>query len=490
MKQEGMRQGEKSSMALAPTKKLTVMQAQVHLADPHIWSDNKDRLSILASLYEPLICHDVQGNYCSALAQSWTVEEDACTWTFYLRTGVSFHNGDTLEAKDVIATLERTRDPVLGGELGTQGVYQSYLAGAIFTELDKQTVQIVTAEPMADLLDLLVEIPIVPRRALAYLPEKAVGSGPYRLVEAAPDLLRLEAFPSYWRGAPPVEQLVWRAEPDAQQRFTALLAGESDIAAGITPEGKCILEATKQATVVTAASSVCVIFICNLQSGVCADRRVRQALNYALDVPRMIEQIKEGAALPLNGPLTPLHFGYDPSTPVYTYDPDQARHLLIEAGYGKGLHMVIDVPTIIPNEAPQLAKFMAEQYASVGITTEIRAFPDRPAYANKVRVKEIADLCCFDSSPLSTYRVLSEKFHSRVQGPWWQGYANPAVDSLIDQARKTINQTRRQKLYRQAYRMIRDDAPWIFLYTPFACWGVGPQAAGWTVGVDNLIRLI
>jgi peptide/nickel transport system substrate-binding protein len=476
-------------MALLPTQKLTVLQSQAFVGDPHVCSDDKNRLSILAALYESLIRRDHQGNYSPALATGWRVEDDARTWTFTLRPGVSFHNGDRLAARDVIATIERARDPALGGELGTQGVYQSYLEGVVLTALDQYTIRVVTAEPMADLLDLLVDIPIVPRRALDHLPEEPVGSGPYRFVEAGDGVVIMEVFPAYRGGESDIKQVSWQAELDTQQRVTALLAGKADIIAAVPPESRKTLEATPQISMVTGASHVCVIFLCNLWSGVCTDRRVRQALNYALDRSQIIGRAMGGAAQPLNGPLTSLHFGYDPATPIYPYDPDKARALLTEAGYVDRLHLILDVPTSIPHEAPYLAQGMAEQYTKVGITTDIRQFTDRPAYANRVRAKQMADACCFDSSPLSTYRVLREKFHSGVQGPWWQGYINPEVDTLIQQAQRTVDNIQRQALYRRAYRLIRDDAPWIFLYSPLLCWGVGPRAQGWIPGNDGLIRL-
>jgi peptide/nickel transport system substrate-binding protein len=476
-------------MALLPTKKLTVLQSQVRLGDPHVSSDDRNSLSMIFAMYEALVCRDGSGGYLPALAESWTLEDDACTWTFNLRGPVAFHNGDTLEAQDVVANLERVRDPAMGGELGSQGVYQSYLEGAVIKAVDERTVRIVTARPFADLLDLVVKFPIAPRRALAGLPDTPVGSGPYRFVKAEGDLVVMKAFAEYWEGQPPVEEVYWRAEPDAAQRVEALLADEADLIADVTPEGVRGIKASGQATVFTSDSSVCATFMCNLQSGVCTDRRVRQALNYALDVPELIEKVMEGAARPLNGPLTYLHFGCDPSAPPYPHDPEKARALLAEAGYADGLHLVLDVPTVLPDEAPHLARRMAQQYAEVGIVTEIKEFTDRPGYADMVRAKQIDDACCFDSSPLSTYRVLYEKFHSGVRGPWWQGYSNPEVDALIDQAQATADNARRRDLYRRAYRMIRDDAPWIFLYSPTYSWGVGPRVRGWSAGNDGLIKL-
>jgi len=105
-----------------------------------------------------------------------------------------------------------------------------------------------------------------------------------------------------------------------------------------------------------------------------------------------------------------------------------------------------------------------------------------------VRAKQIGDACLFDSSPLSSVRVLHEKIHSGRRGPWWQGYQNPDVDALIDQAGATIDHEHRQMIYRQAYRRIRDDAPWVFLYSPLLSYGLGQNAANWKPGRDGLIR--
>ena len=92
-----------------------------------------------------------------------------------------------------------------------------------------------------------------------------------------------------------------------------------------------------------------------------------------------------------------------------------------------------------------------------------------------------------DSSPRSTYRVLREKLHSGLRGPWWEGYTNPEVDALIEQAESTFDTRERQEIYRRIYRIVRDDAPWIFLYNPLRYWGVGPALAGWTPRADGLI---
>jgi peptide/nickel transport system substrate-binding protein len=473
----------------APATHATVIQSSTALGDPHIVSDSVNRLSILLSIYEALVAADGQGNFAPALAERWTVGDDARTWTFTLRKGVTFHNGETLRAGDVVASIRRALDPAIGGAFGTQGVLATYLGTAEVRAVDEFTVRIVTAEPMADLLDLVTAIVIGPERELPRLPGTLVGSGPYRIASQADNRIVLTAHDRYWGPAPAYQEIRFVAEPDAGKRVDALLAGEADLAAGIGVEGKARLAAADAAAAVERESGLCIIFMLNAQSGPCRDRRVRQALNYALDVDAIIAGVMHGGATRLNGYLTAHHFGYNSATPAYSHDPEKARRLLADAGYGKGLTLVFDIPSAMPDEAPALAGMMAEQYKQVGITVQVVEHPDRAAYSEMVRAKKINDACCFDSSPRSTFRVLREKLHSGLRGPWWEGYENPQVDALIEKAQATVRVADRQKIYREIYTIVRDDAPWVFLYRPTNYWGVRPTIAGWIPRQDGLVLL-
>ena len=466
---------------------LTVVQSSVTIGDPHIASDSSNRLGLLFSIYEALVKLDEEGNYQPSVAERWEVGEDARTWTFFLRGGVRFHNGEVLRASDVVATLGRVLDPGIGGSFGTQGVYISYLGSAEISALDDFTVRIVTPEPMADLLDLLVAMPISPASGLGGLPGEYVGSGPYRVEEQSDTRLVLAAFDEYWGQTPRYQEIIWVAEGDSEKRVDAVLNGEADIASGIGIQGWRRIREDGRALAHEWDSGLAIIFMANALEGPSRDRRVRQAMNYALDVEKIIVEIKDGAAKPLNGYLTPHHFGYNPQTPPYPYDPDKARSLLEEAGFGDGLKLVFDIPSVMPDEAPELAKMMVEQYSRVGISLEIVQHHDRAAYSEMVREKKINDAAAFDSSPRSTFRVLREKLHSGLQGPWWEGYENEEVDSLIEEAQATISDPARQTIYRQIYSMVRDDAPWIFLYSPTRYWGVCPAMTDWKPRADGLL---
>jgi len=469
-------------------EKITVMQSSVSIGDPHICSDSTDRLSLIFNIYEALVELDKDGNYQPSLAESWQVEEDGLTWTFKLRDGVRFHNGDTLDTEDVVATLERVLDPAIGGAFGTQGVYISYLGNAEISAIDSHIVQIVTEEPIADLLDLLVAMPICPKSELNKLPHEYVGSGPYQVLEQSDNQMILKVHEKYWGKTPAYTEIHWIAESDVEKRVQALISGQADIVSGLSiQDAEKIKQTEGNASVYELESGLCIIFMCNAQKGPCMDRRVRQSLNYALDVNKIIKDIKQDAATPLNGYLTPHHFGYNPETPVYPYDPDKARTLLAEAGYSEGLELVFDIPAVMPDEAPRLAQMMKEQYKQVGISVDIIEHKDRAAYSEMVRSKNIHDACCFDSSPRSTYRVLREKIQSTLQGPWWQGYENTEVNALIEQAESTFDDQERQKIYRRIYSLIHDDAPWIFLYRPTRYWGIGSAMKDWQPRPDGLL---
>jgi peptide/nickel transport system substrate-binding protein len=467
--------------------KLTVVQSSVSIGDPHIASDSSNRLGLIRSIYEALVMMDEGGDYQPSLAERWDVADDARTWTFFLRSGVPFHNGEVMNASDVVATLGRVLDPAIGGAFGTQGVYLSYLGTAEISAVDDATVRIVTAEPMADLLDLLVAMPISPASALDGLPGAYVGSGPYKVTKQGDTEVVLSPHDDYWGAPPRYREIRWIAEPDAERRVDAVLDGEADIAVDIGIEGSRRVAQDGRALTREWDSGLAIIFMANAFEGPLTDRRVRQALNYAVDVDEIIAEIKDGAAKPLNGYLTPHHFGYDPETPVYPYDPDQARSLLAEAGYADGLELTFDIPAGMPDEAPRLARMMAEQLGRVGIDVEIVEHGDRAAYSEMVREKRIHDAAAFDSSPRSTFRVLREKIHSGLRGPWWEGYTNEEVDALIDEAQGTFSDADRQALYRRIYRMVRDDAPWIFLYRPTRYWGVAQSLEDWEPRADGLL---
>ena len=457
---------------------LTILQAAALTLDPHVTTDRRANLGIRWAEHAALVRRDAAGAFVPALATSWQVAPGGRSWTFALRDGARFADGAPVDAAAAVASLHRVCDPDRAGELGTTGVIAGYLAGATFAAPDARTVTIDLALPIADLLELLVDIPIV-SAGLA-------GAGPYRVVAAAPGEVTMEAVAAHWDGPRRVRSLRWRAVADPAEAASQVRAGAADIAVDLPVTLADEAAGWPGCVVRHAPSPTCIAFLLNCATGPCADHRVRQALNLALDVPAIIRAAGVDAT-PLNGPLTPLHPACDPRLAPWPHEQEAARVLLEASGYGGGLAITVDVPTSLPEEAPILAGTMAAQWAAVGVDATIRVHENREAYALMVRDKRIGDACCFDSSPLSGYRVLREKLHGGVDGPWRQGYANPAVDALLDRAATTADDAARQAIYRQVYGLLHDDAPWVFLYQPRYAWVARadarwrPDTAGWVI---------
>jgi len=455
---------------------IRIVQEHVRISDPHVTSDNAERLSILGNVFDPLIRVQEDGTFEPALARSWSLSPDARTWTFDIRDDIQFHDGHPLMPEDVVFSLCRMRDEDIPGELGTSGVIRGYLAGADIARAGAHEVVVKTPEPMADLLDLLCEIPILSESAVAALPDRFVGTGRFR-VEETGDQLVLESDEL---------RLIWQAEADASKRLQAVLSGEADIAAKLLPRHA----AHPDVRVERSTTSVCATFMFNFDRRLVRNEHFRRAMNLAVDVDTLVREVMHGAADALTGPLTRRHLGFDPDVESWPYDPDAARRE-IDAGGLRGEKVLVDIPAVLPDEAPELALRVAAYLSDVGLVAEVRTETDRPGYANQVRYRKIGDMACFDSSPASTFRVFREKFHSGFAGPWWLGFANRDFDHLVDRARRTADLEDRRHLYRLAYRILRDEAPWLFLYNPVRLTAIDEDSSvipsGWRPAAGGLL---
>ena len=425
---------------------LTIAQARIALVDPQDCTDSADTLAMLDAVFDPLVRRTGPGTFAPALAEEW-VQEDARTTLFRLRPGATFHDGTTCDAEAAAASLRRMADPAIGATLGAPGVWAQYLAGCTTTVINSRTLRLVTTRDIADILDIIAAGPVMAPAAIAApdIPARWIGTGPWRLGAHTDTTVTMHAT------IPGLPNLHWCQSDDRQSAFET---GTADIATRVDP--------SPGTTTVTDPTAI--ICLLNAAHGPCADPRVRRALALAIDRPALIETVTHGHADPLPGFVSPHHFGHDPAAPPPRHDPAEARRLLSEAGH-PSLALTADWPTRLPDEAPILLPALQAQLAAVGVTLTARIEPDRVRYAERVRASDIADLCLFDSSPLSTFRVLVEKSDSRVAGSWWLGYRNPDVEALIDRARTTTDTAARAALYRQCYRLLQDNPPWLTLYT-------------------------
>ncbi|MDX5357482.1 MAG: ABC transporter substrate-binding protein [Rhodobacterales bacterium] len=467
---------------------ITLMQARLPLRDPHDCTDGADELCLYEAFFDTLVRRDGTG-YAPRLATSWTVSPDARTWRFTLRDGVRFHDGSPCDAAAVCASLMRMARPDKGYTLGAPGVWAQYLGDARITAPDGQTVQIALSHPMADLPDVLVQGYIVAPSSVADLEAgvmtRPVGTGPYRLTAMGEGWIEAEAV-AHFAGTPANARIRWQAEPDPARRLAALQDGRAHLAAALDYRASQGLG--PDCTRLETLSPVAIIYLLNAARGPLADARVRLALALAMDRDALIGAAVHGGARPLHGFVSPLHFGAG-TAPAPARDLSAARALLAGAGYPDGLTLGLDCPTRLPDEAERLTAALAGQLAEIGVTLDVHIHPEREDYAHMVRRKEIRDLCVFDSSPLSTFRVLYEKIDARIAGSWWEGYHNPKVEALIDQGRATTDDAARAAIYARAYALMQADPPWLTLYNPIKITGLRGRHPGFALPVDAVIRV-
>ena len=468
---------------------LTIAQARLGFEDPHNCTDSKDVLTLFTSFFDALVAYDPQMRFVPALAESWHVADDARTWTFTLRPGVTFHDGQAMDAEAVIYSLKRMARPDMGVTLGAPGVYNQYLAGIGLEILDRQTIRLILNEPLADLLDILVTGYVLPPAAVERLgggfKTAPIGTGPFEFVEHEKGVrVRAKKNPTYFQKGTGFDAIEWLLVPDPGERLRMVREGIAHMAVGppfTVPPGDDGLNYVRS----RGATAYIVMF--NAQSGPFEDPRVRLALNLGVDRQTLIQKVLNGAGYPLNGFVSPAHFGADPDLPPIAYDPERAETLLKESGYGEGLNLTLDSPTSLPNEAVRLSEALSEQLSRIGVSVDIVYTEDRELYANKVRCKDIHDMCVFDSSPLSTYRVLKEKVDSRFKGSWWQGYHNYDVEKLIDAAQATPENHRREAIYKQCFRLLNEDPPWLYLYNAMNITCLAPQLSAWQAPAHGVI---
>ncbi|SCY94275.1 ABC transporter substrate-binding protein [Microvirga guangxiensis] len=470
---------------------VTILQPRLRLDDPHDCTDANDVLAIFDAIFDGLVRYGQDGGYIPGLAERWQVSEDARVWTFTLRGGLVFHDDTPCDAEAVCLSLRRMARADKGYTLGAPGVWHQYLGDAAIEATDDITITIRLAKPIADLLDILVYgyvlAPSAHERYDSGDTTQPVGTGPYRMIEAVDGQeIRLERF-ERWHGAPPVNaSLRFKLEADPAKRLSALRSGEAQVANSLDYRGSMDLETSSGHTRAISLIPVAIIYLFNAARGPFSDPRIRRALNLAVDRQALVDRVVHGAARPLTGFVSPAHFG---SAPTVNNKPDldEARRLIVEAGFADGLEIEVDCPTRLPDEAQALTAAVSEQLSAIGVSLKVFLHEDREAYAHGVRLKKVRDMCVFDSSPLSTFRVLAEKIDARVAGSWWLGYHNATVEDLLDEGRRSTDPSEREAIYQQAYRKLQADPAWLYLYNPLRVTGLAGSHPEWRMRTDGVL---
>jgi peptide/nickel transport system substrate-binding protein len=446
------------------------LAAEPNTFDPHLTVGRNTQIFIV-NVYDGLTARDAQGNLIPALAESWK-RLNPTTWQFALRKGVKFHNGDDFNADCVKFTLDRGTNPE------TKATISSELSTIAGTEIvDRFTVNVTTKAPdfllpvrLGELYGLMLSpkhTGSVGKEALATSPN---GTGPFRLASwSKNDRLVLEAYDGYWRGAPRVKRVVVRPILEDAARIAALQTGEVDLAAPIPHVRIEELRRNDKLVIKTIAAPRIFHVTIDVRKPPFDNVKVRQALNYAVDVNAILKSLYFGHGTRLATVVDKGALGYDPGVPPYPYDPAKARALLAEAGYPNGFEVEFDSFTGSIADHAKPAEAIVGYLQKVGIRVKMNVF-EFSAFGPRRVQNRTAPLFIYSIG--NAYLEPSWVIRWMTQGGLGMHYKNPRLDELLARIEGTDDPKRRAPQYGEVQKLIREEAPFIFLYQADAAFGM------------------
>jgi peptide/nickel transport system substrate-binding protein len=479
--------GGPSAVWAAPARTLRMAEASdIFTTDP---IDNTDTTShlVLSEMFDALLQMGPTGKFVGSLATGWDIINDT-TVRFHLRPGVKFHNGDPLTSEDIKFSLDHINDPAVKSP-----------SKPIFEPLDvivpdgPLTVLVKTKEPYAALFSLLYQLWIMPAKyyqkvGQAGFVNAPIGTGAYRFKEWKKDVhVAMEAFPGYWRGRPSIQAFEYRPIPEDAARIAALQNNEVDLIRPLPVDQVAAIKANPDLWVANRPGQQIYCGLDTLRFKPFTDRRVRQAINYGVNVDSIVKNLFLGYATRLNGPFFTVTPGYDRSLAPYAYDPAKAKQLLTEAGYGNGFDVTLTVPVGSQGaqKLPEVGQAIAGDLGRVGVRVKIVQVEAAEGFSLYRAGKFQMYMFPWQSSPESGLHV-ETLFASYTRGYY---YKNPEADKLIRPFMQTLDPAKRAALGRTLLRFLRDEAPWLFLYEEPDLYGVRKSVAWKPNTYDYIIHV-
>lgn len=471
------------------------LPAGVDSFDP---ANHRSRITqiVLKNIFDSLTTRDHSNRIIPQLAESWRLIDDT-QWEFKLRRGVRFHNGHELTAADVRFSLNRViREGALEGRTSPR---RSLLAPISEVRVeDPRTVRIKTLYPWPNLPLMLSLQEIVPATYLQAagcggFEAHPVGTGPFKFIRNhGGRTIVLARFEDYYGGSPerppvqtaPLKQLVFKVVPSLPDQVAMLKTGRCDLIFNLPPGSIPILEMVPGLRVLKGPATKSYFAEINCLRPPLNDRRVRQAFNYAVDVRAIVRHKLQGHAKVLSTVLLPNAFGYDPGLQAYPYDLSAARQLLKAAAYAgdRPISIYCNHEDLI--FADSIALFLTK----LGLRTRtVTQSALRPQTVGRDAPWDIF-VGSWGNSTLEPAGILPPKFKRHGYGNY-SGFASTSVDSLLQEAQRTMDKVQRAALYHRIQKIIFDEAPMIFGYAQDEYYGVAGRVKNFTPSPSGMMEM-
>ena len=423
--------------------------------DPHKTVKAGTR-EVMFNVFEGLVKPTPDGDLTPAVAESYTVSKDRLTYTFTLREGVKFHNGDTVTAEDVVYSINRCAAATETGIVQVEAfsVIQSIEA------VDERTVTITIAEPSNEFLSYLT---------VAVLPADydqqdtaPIGTGPFKFVSrAAQDSVVLEKFDEYWGTPANLDKVTLKIIENADSLMMSLQSGAIDLCSHLTSTQ--VAQLGDDFNVAEGTMNLVQAMYLNNAEKPFDDVRVRQALCYAVDKQAIIDIAFDGYGSPIGSSMYPA-FGkyFDESlTNYYTKDVEKAKSLLTDAGYPNGFEMTITVPS---NYQPHIdtAQVLVEQLKEIGVTAKIELVEWGTWVSDVYAGRQFQSTVVGVDASNMTARALLERFTSDYAKNFIN-YNNADYDALFQQALTTYDDAEQTAIYKAMEKNLTENAANVYI---------------------------
>ena len=432
------------------------------IMDPTQVGDNITQ-SLLGNIFEPIVRQDEAGRIVPGLADSWEISEDGLEYTFHLAEGVTFHDGVPVTVEDVIFSIG----------LYMESAYTSPYMGFIdyCEKIDDSTLNVVLQYPFAPALSTFVMYTGVVREDFYdddgnMIGREPIGCGPYTFVEWAPgNRIVLKANEDYFRGAPPIENIIYRIIADKTTAAIALEKGEVDMYQNLAHTDLDTIRAVPGLDVLVQSSGWFFFLMLNTEAPPFDDMRVRQAVAKSVDKEGIVHAIMDGNAEVATSFISKGMPGYIEGFDPFPYDPDGAIELLADAGYPDGF----DTTIIVPESRRDHAQIIQANLRSIGINAEIEVL-EVGAYWDRLEAGEF-DISfvrwgyMFMDPDVGIYSLY--KSDEILSGNYVR-YDNPTVDELLEEARAESDPVRRDALYQELEEIVMTEAAFVPVFWSYS----------------------
>mgnify|MGYP001773240856 FL=1 len=412
---------------------------------------------VLFNIFEGLVKPNSDGEMIPAVAEKYTLSEDGTTYTFTLREGVKFHNGQTVTAEDVVYSINRCAAVPEGQE---KPLVAAFSAVKSVEALDEKTVAVTIAQRDLEFISYMTAA-IIPA-GYENQDTAPVGTGPFKFVSRTPQQdFVMERFEDYW-GAPAwLDKVTYKICENADALVMNLNGGSIDLCAHLTSAQASQLNQNFQ--VLEGTMNLVQAIYLNNQAKPFDNQLVRQALCYAIDRQGIMDMVADGHGTAVGSSIYPAFTKYFLPELVdkYPHSVEKAKELLAQAGYPNGFDMTISVPN---NYQPHMdtAEVVAEQLREAGINVTIQPVEWSTWLDTIYNGRQFqATLVGVDAANM-TARAMLERFTSDY-GKNFINYNNPAYDALFQQAINAQDEAEQTDLYKQMETMLADTAANVYI---------------------------